>query len=553
MKKKRLQSIAFVCSVAMTFMSLTGCSPANSETENSTEETALISTDVSGENNGEIVNSAIKGEAVQRDVINVGISADPGDLSPWGPNNTGRTAAANCFYQSLAHVVNGEIIGVLMKDYEISEDGTYMDCYLYDYIFDAAGNHLTASDVVFSFYKCLEIGNIGGLAFISNCEAIDDYTVRFSFATDLYVYDIETLFEQLFVVTQAAYEASPDGMAVTPVSTAPYQVADYTAGYILTCERNENYWQTEESLIYERDRANVETINYYILTESTQMTMALENGSIDMSWAVSNDDVTRFTSTDNFWLFQAPDNLVNQIFLNCADGHATTDVDLRKALYYSINAEAILQSVYNGNGTLCYDTAAQKAPDYQEAWKSEDNYYHYNVEKAQEYLEKWGGDPGSLQLKIVTSNDEEVSNIAQLLQGFFSQIGVTATIDICDSAIFNTVSSDESQWDVLIGNKATANYCTTSWKNCFSKDFFSWGGSMNFIFDDELQRLLDTARLESSHNEETVNAVHQYITENAYGYGCVNIVNNYIVPSFCSSVVCSYKGAVLPGACTYVN
>ncbi|MDE5933977.1 MAG: ABC transporter substrate-binding protein, partial [Lachnospiraceae bacterium] len=536
---------------------ISGCGNTGAVENSPVQEAESTGTEAEAQTENEAKNETGAGtgtESVQRDVINVGIDADLGDLSPWGALNTGRTATAQNLYQPLAHVNDdGEIVGVLIKDYELAEDESYMDCHLYDYIYDSDGNHLTASDVVFSFDTCRELGNVGGIGFVKSSEVVDDYTVRFNFSDQLYVYDIETLFEELPIVTQAAYEGSPDGMSSMPVSTSPYKVTEYTAGYILTLEKRDDYWQTDESLIHERDQANVDKINFYILTESTQMSLALENGSIDMSWSVSTDDLERFEQSDDFWLFDSPDDLCIELFQNFAEGHPTTDVNLRKAIYYAVNSEAILQSVYKGKAILNYDTAASKAPDFQDAWATADNYYQYDLEKAKEYLEAWGGDPSSLNLQILASNDEANSNIAQLIQGFLGQIGISSEIRIADSANFNTIAYDSDQWDVLVTNKATSNYCVTNWKNCFSKDYFTWGGTINFAYDDELQKLVNTARTESTHNEETVSAVHEYIIDNAYGYGVVNLVNHYVIPSCINNVVCSYKGAVMPGACTYTE
>lgn len=551
--KKSCKMLSLLLAAAMMGGTLTACGGSSSSTASSAAADVDTGTAIAeNDSGGNATNENASGEAVQRDVVNVGISADPGDLSPWGPENTGRTAMANQIYQSLAHEIDGEIVGVLMSGFDLAEDESYADCHLYDYIVDAAGNPLTASDVVFSFDQCRAAGNVNGLGFVESAEVIDDYTVRFNFNTTLYVYDLETLFTTMYIVTQAAYEASPDGMATDPVTTAHYQVTDYTAGYIITCEKNENYWQTDESLISPRDAANVDTINYYILTESTQMSTALQTGDIDMSWSVNTEDMQSFVESDDYWLYQAPDNLVNEIFLNCDPDHATADVNLRKAIYYSINNEALLQGIYTGNGILCYDTAAPKAPDWQDAWATEDNYYHYNLETAQEYLDAWGGDPASLNLVILVSNEAAVSNMAQMVQGFMGQLGINSTILSVDSATLTTYTSDPTQWDVLIQSKATGNYVVTSWKNCFSQSYFTWGGSINFIYDDTLEELLSTARLQASHNEETVKAVHDYIIDNAYGYGAIDTVDNYVVTSGCSEVVTSYKGAILPGGCTYV-
>jgi ABC-type transport system substrate-binding protein len=534
--------------------STTGAS-GNSAAGNSTEagSTESAGTTLQGADNAGAVNGGGTSESVQRSEINVGINADPGNLSPWSAENTGRTAVANCIYQSLAHIIDGEIVGVLMKDYQLAEDESYMDVTLYDYIYDAAGEHITARDVKFSFDECIAEGNIYGLGFIDSCEVVNDYTARFTFNDVLYVYDLETLFETFYIVSEASYNATGDGMATDPITTGAYQVSEYTAGYAVKCVKNESYWQKDETLIADRDKTNVDAINYYILTESTQMSTALQTGSIDMSWAVNAEDLSTFASDGNYWIYQAPDNLVAELWLNCDENHATSDVNLRKAIYYAINSEMIMASAFNGNGIAISDTAAAKAPDYNTAWDNEDNYYNYDLDKANEYLEAWGGDVSSLNLNILVANDEEMSNSAQIIQGFLSQIGIASTITCVDSATLSTYQADPTQWDVLFNKKATGNYCTTSWKNCFAENFFTWGGTINFVYDDELQQLLNTARLLSTNTPEAVDAVHEYIVDNAYGYGVLDTVDSYVVTNDISNIVTSYKGAVLPGGCTYTE
>lgn len=549
---------AALCAMSVILTGMTGC---GSKTTGNTEAPAVTTAGLTNEAvaEGPVVNQ--KGSedktVTNLDVVNVGIEADPGDLSPWGPNNTGRTATTDCIYENLAHCVDGEIQGVLMKEYELADDESYMKVHLYENIYDSAGNHLTAADVKFSFEKCVEIGNIYGLSYIDSVEAVDDYTVQFNFNTTLYVYDLETLFETFYVVTQAAYEASPDGMATTPVSTSPYKVTDYVSGYILTMEKTNQYWQTDEALIHPRDRATVNKINYYIITESSQMTTALENGSIDMSWAVRTDDLPAFQAggaqAENFWVYQVPDNLVSQIFCNCSEDKPTSNLDLRKAIYYAIDTNVILQSVYNGNGTVTHDVARPKCPDYQETWANEDNYYGMDLDKAKEHLAAAGYKEGELTLSLMCEATDAMSDTAVLIQAFLGQIGIKAEINAVESSLLSTYQKDPTAWDLLIISKAASNYVTTCWKNCFSKTYFTWGGTINFAYDDELQKRIDAARLLSTHTDETVQAAHEYIIDMAYGHGMVNYYNNLIIPKNCSEVVLSYKNAIMPGACTYTE
>jgi ABC-type transport system substrate-binding protein len=318
---------------------------------------------------------------VFRKTVNVGINADPGTLAPWANPSTGRAAVIEQIYETLAHRVGSDIIPVIMKNYKIADDGKSMDVVIYDYVYDSAGNHITSKDVLFSFNKGgPELQAVRNLTYIAGGEIIDNYTVRFHFNRPLFVYDIEFLFEGLAIVSQKAYEASPDSMATSPVSTGRYKVTKYTSGYILTLEKNDTYWQKDESLIHARNNANAQTINYYIIMEPSQMTMALEQGSIDMSWAVSNTDLYIFDKggfqSAKYKVLKAADNLVMNFFCNSSPGKPTENEDLRKAIYYAMNKEVVLQSVYNGNGLVVYDTSRPGCPDYNPAWEKEDSFYH---------------------------------------------------------------------------------------------------------------------------------------------------------------------------------
>lgn len=559
--KKTRKLLTMLLSAAMIGGLLSGCgssgdsadtNDAATEAAEAEESTKIDQGDAIG---GTVTNENVaEGEETEVDVINVGIEADPGELSPFGPSNTGRKDTLNAFYQSLAYSLNGEIVGVMFSDYEIGgdDDAPYLEMHLYDYIHDAAGNAITAEDVKFCLDKGKELGNLADLNIVDSAEVIDDYTVRFNFGHELYLNDIENVFNNLLIVDKDAYEASPDGMATDPVSTSRYQVSNYQPGYCLTLERNDNYWQTDDSLVADRDKGNVKTINYYILTESSKMSEALENGSIDMSWALSTDDIDHITATGKYWLFQSRDDLCDYLFFNCTEGHATSDVNLRTALYYAVNSEVVINSVYGGAAERMYDMAAQKAPDAPDSWTTEENYYQFNLDKAKEYLDKWGGDPASLNLVILGSNDTSTNNEIELMQSFFSAIGVSSELKPVDSAQINTFMDDDTAWDVLVCKNATNAYVPNLWKNLLSAENYAWGGTRNFVYDDELQDIINTARSLNGHSEETVQKGHEYIIENAYGYGLCNFMCNYVVPSNCTDVVSSFKGAILPGGCTYI-
>ena len=169
-------------------------------------------------------------ELVQQDTmaesVVVGINEDPQSLQPFG----GPKDATFC-YETMGtrDAFAGEFYGVLMESWEQTGDREFT-AKIYDYIVDQAGNPLTASDVAFSWNKAKEVGELGEISVVESIEAVDDTTVKFTWAQDPTLGSFESMMSDVFIVTEAAYNASPDGMATTPVGTSPYKLTNYVSG-----------------------------------------------------------------------------------------------------------------------------------------------------------------------------------------------------------------------------------------------------------------------------------------------------------------------------------
>ena len=98
LRKTLRRSLAALCTISLAAAGMTGCGSKTADSAATTASTAGLTNEATAE--GPVVNQ--KGSedktAANLEVINVGIEADPGDLSPWGPNNTGRTATTDCIY-----------------------------------------------------------------------------------------------------------------------------------------------------------------------------------------------------------------------------------------------------------------------------------------------------------------------------------------------------------------------------------------------------------------------------------------------------------------------
>lgn len=563
MKKTMKRICALLLTGTMVF-TLAACGSSSDTSETAATETAETTEESTAAEPAEDQGSAAEtdvvarddasGEHVIRDSITVGVQSDPADFAPWAANSNGRTNALWGIYQELGHMIDGEFQPALVKEYTLADDGLSMTCTLFDYIYDSAGNQLTANDVKFSFETGLGLGYITGLGMLDEVVVDNDYQFTLKFNQGLRLGDIDTIF-RTDIVTQAAYEADPNGMSSAPVGTGPYVLTDYVAGNSFTYTARDDFWQTDEQYLCARDMANVKEIHYQILAESSQRTMALESGTIDMCSEISNEDIDEFREggqySDKYWTYGVPDNLSLLIFPNCSDSSILgSDVNLRKAIFYAISADAILQNVYNGNGTTQHSMAPAWGTGYVDSIDSDtESYYNYDPEKAKECLAEsnYNGE----KLVLLTEATGNVANATQLIQGFLSAVGIDSEIQSVDSTILQATYTDPEGWDILMTQNACNTYAVTAF-NPFASDRYTTG-TINHIYDDKLQELLNTAYLMETASDETYLALHDYVIENAYGMNLVNYTTSYVAPSFMDTICLSYKKSFIPGGCTYTE
>ncbi len=533
-----------------------GSSQSSASAEaSSTSETAESSVDAQTGENASGISAASTVAEVQSDTIDsisVGISSDIGDFAPWG-NSLGRTNALWGIYETLADVIGDEVYGVLMKDYSIADDYMSIDIELYDNITDSKGNSIKASDVVFSYEQAAASGKITAINNISSVEATGELTATIYLKNKLQLGNLDSIFGRWNIVSQQSYEESPDGMSQDPVGSGPYVLTSYTSGYEAVYTARDDYWQTDPSLIHLRNAANAREIHYYIISEASQMAISLGNGTIDVSASVSTDDLAKFQEggeySDEYWVYTVPDNLSMTLFCNMSEGKVTEDINLRKAIYYAINNEAILESVFQGRGSVMYDLAADWAIGYNEDWENEDNYYHYDLDKAKEYLSQSSYNGETLTLMCESSTN--ANNAATLILSLLQEAGINVEIESVESTVFSSYIQDPDNWDILLTNEATDTYTAAGYDMPLDAKRYSWNGTINFAQDETLQEMLLTCMDQETSTQENLDALHEYVIENAYAMGLVNMESSIVVPKEMTDVILSNRKTIIAGGCLY--
>lgn len=482
--------------------------------------------------------------AEQGEKVTVGLSGDPGNIGPFQGMGLGRIGILFTTYEMLmAKGADGTYGGVLMKEMTKVDDLTY-DVEIYDYIYDQAGNHLTANDIKFCYDTAKATGNLPKLASIDTVEVLSDYVCRFTFS-NLAAGDLESLMMECPIVTQAAYEASADQMATDPVSTTAYQVTDYKTGSSITYTNTGKYWQKDELTAY-TSQHNVNEITFKIIPEAVSLNNALASAEIDISAMLDAMYVGDYLGKDGYVAVDFQDNITKFLVFN---NNVFGDVAARQAIATAIDKENLITFAYNGTGARpAYTLGNSNYPEYQAAWEAED-YYDYDEENAASLVEAAGLSGKTFTLMYSTSDVNK--NLAEAIQSDLSFVGITLELKAYDNNLFNQYkyAEDSGEWDLMLDEAGSSGLLSQVWKLVLDRRDQVHGKTTGYVSDDKLQSLLEAA-LEDN-NAENMNAVHEYLKDQCYVYGLVVPVTYLIHTTNIKTAAKCFRGQILPGACEY--
>lgn len=501
---------------------------------------------------------------VDKSVLNVA-GSDPEDVAPF-KTDKGTKGLLWSVYESLYDLDpdTGELCPVLVdgsrgdnNGYTIVDDTTY-EIYIHDDIYDHAGNHVTASDVAFTYMHNIEEGYKSYYSKLEEATALDDTTVQLKLSAPITnVAELNPYFINIWVYTEAAYNASPSGLTTDACGTGRYKLTDYVSGASLTMEKWEDYWQKDESLINKRHQAYVDKIVENFMSEETQIVIGLETGSIDLCTKITSENCTDFQEGGKYYGTVAVDSLEDNkqlcITPNCSPESVMSDLNLRLACFYAIDNNYIAASL--GAGTSIPSKAlaiATGCADFNPAWESLENYQTVcDQELAKEYLAKSNYNGESIKILTNTDNNGAYKTVALCISSFLEQIGVKSEIEVVDKTTAESKRTDPTAYDIEIGTAISVTSSVMEQYNfLFNSETTSTGMTQWFVDDPQLKELFDTAYAVDTHNEDSLNELYQYVIDNGYAYGILQFYANMAYRTDKISAI-TYQGQhlVVPGSC----
>lgn len=484
------------------------------------------------------------------DKVAIGLISDPKDLAPENTGGDNSLLYVNYnFYEPLFDYRDNEYVPILAKGYTEVDD-LHWQVELYDYIKDTDGNNITAQDVVFSINTLVDAGKALKYDKFESVKAVDDYTVEFTWTSPIDgIGDLEWPWCRTPIFSQKAYEEG--NFHEAPVATGPYKVAEYVVGSKVVLEANDDYWQKDE-LRDPEHMAKVQTVEYDIIAESAQHVIALSTGQIQYSEYVPAENLADFQDEgqyadgNNVYITQGSGLRV--LMGNNSEESPMSDVNLRKAVFYAIDNEAIAAAA--GTGLPAKALGTPFFADYNPAWEESENNYMavYDPQKAQEFLEQssYNGET----LTIMGSSSEIDKNMMTMIQALLLNIGINTEIMAEDEALVQNDALDASKWDMLITN-AGGGCQIGEWNRFTNYEEFGTDYNMAFIHDDKLQDYLVTCKTLDGHTEENMDAMHEYILENAYYCALTTTSMNAVYSEDFATLTYREKEFLRAGSCEY--
>ncbi|HTN62638.1 MAG TPA: ABC transporter substrate-binding protein, partial [Devosia sp.] len=390
--------------------------------------------------------------------LTIGLAASTTSMDPQfyvvGPNSA---MARNIFDGLVNQDASQQIQPALAVSWQTIDDTTWEFKLRADVKFHD-GSPFTAADVVASIGRVPLASTNSPSSFmpyvkaIKSVTAVDPLTVRIitDAPTPLLLNNLSRIAILPAADAEVTTEQMNQGQGV--IGTGPFKFVSWTPDDKITLARNDDYWA---------GKAPWEQVTYRIFSNASSRVAAMLSGDVDMIESIPTADTARLKGSDQISVVQVASNRVMYLhmdqdretspFASGPDGkNPLVKTDVREALSLSINREALVDRIMDGQGI----PTGQMVPPGYFGHDANIAVPAYDPEKAKELIAQ-AGYPDGFSLTFHASNDRypNDSKIAQAIGQFFSRIGIdTKVVTMPASVYFSRASALE--FSLIMGGAA---------------------------------------------------------------------------------------------------
>ncbi len=200
-----------------------------------------------------------------------------------------------------------------------------------------------------------------------------------------------------------------------PVGSGPFVFTDWKKGDSISVSKNTNYWGTPPKF---------DKVTFRYFTDANAMNAAMLSGDLDIiSQVAAPQAISQFSDASEYTVYDGTST--GEVILGFNFKTAALDnLKVRQAINLAIDRKSLLQTVWNGMGTLIGSMVPPTDPWYADLH----GYYPYDPAKAKELLKEAGYASG-LTLRLRVPNLPYAPPSAQFIASELKTVGITLKVD----------------------------------------------------------------------------------------------------------------------------
>jgi peptide/nickel transport system substrate-binding protein len=417
-----------------------------------------------------------------------------------------------------------EIVPELAERWERSADGrTYTFFLRKDVTWHAKeveeARPFTADDVIFTYRIMMHPKTITPLKvryeFIDSVEKVDEYTVKCTLKRPI----LNALAKFSFKVipkhgpSNPLYLTRDDPFVQSPIGTGPYILKNVTAEREIILAANDTYF---------KGRPHLDKIVAKPFADQNIMTQALLFNAIDMIVLVNPRDIPQIQGDKRF-ILQSYNALSYSFFGYNMRNPVLADKRVRKAFTHSVNRQEMLDSFFNGQGTIisgpfapgswAYNLDVQPIPFDQQkaiALLQEAGF----TQGADGFMQK-DGKKLTLSLKVpIEKESEAVKRVVLAFKNYLKNIGVDIKVEFKEWQAWKEDVFLEHDFDIIFASWVFDDSADIS-SLFHSGEIGSWKNNFGGYSSPEVDGLINESKLTLDHEKRrTINRkLHAVLAE----------------------------------------
>ncbi len=455
----------------------------------------------------------------QQKTLIIGSGMEPADLLP-SSNSQGTMDRTYNIYQPLVFLSpDAKTVPCLATKWEAINGNKKWRFHLRKGVIFHNGEKFTAEDVIFTldFTKNPE-NKLGRRAKIKGYawKMIDDYTV------DVFREDgklVDPLMPPVWLPIQMLPKDTVSKMALgelarRPIGTGPFRFVEWRDGEQVTLEAFDGYWG---------GRPKIDKVIFKTIPEIATRIVAVKTGDVDLISDVPPEEIESLEADPNVKVIKKPSLYNMMLTLRCDEGPFKDDINLRKAVAYAIDIDAISNDLLGGYATPLPSVVPSAAFGYNKNLKP----YKYDPKLAKEYLKKSGYKGEVITIQSSTGRYLKDIEINTAIEAWLKAIGIKTKLNFYDWPTWmnleHTRKTDHIRllgWTARSGDGAENLFNTSH-----SDSPYSWYGEKGVSGVDEA---IDTAgtsfdpKIRKEAIEKAQKLLHDYVAF-GFNYGPIKV------------------------------